>query len=148
MESIDWEVEPRNPYYHLAMVRDLAMFFGRNDALRRLYTAIRNQQCFSIVGARRIGKSSLLHAACSAEMQKRFGYDLSNYVLALIDSGEQPEKMHDDFLYFICEQLIAQNQEQLASLPRPMGGESSEVSPFSGADKSRWISSRCAVRRI
>ncbi len=139
MESTDWEAEPRNPYYHLAMVRDLAMFFGRSDALRRLYTAIRNQQCLSIVGPRRVGKSSLLHAACAVEMQKRSGYDLSNYVLALIDSGEQPEKTHEDFLYFICEQLIAQNQEQLASLPRPTGGESSEFRHFLEQIKARGL---------
>ncbi len=110
------EQASQNPYYHLTMVRDPRMFFGRHEALSHLYATIRDQQCLSLVGPRRIGKSSLLGALHSEALQRRLGYDLSTHVLAYIDSGEQPQKTYEDFLTFISEQLIVQNQDRLAAL--------------------------------
>src|SRR5690242_17494574 len=100
--------EPRseNPYYHLSMVRDPEMFFGRGDTLRCIYAAIYNQQCLSIVGPRRIGKSSVLGCLSWTDFQKRFEYDFGQYILAFIDMGEQPQNTSTDFLYYVSKQLI------------------------------------------
>jgi Novel STAND NTPase 2 len=110
-----WEA-PRNPYYHISMVRDLRMFFGRRDALRRLFASIRDQQCISLVGPRRIGKSSVLGALRSQELQTRFGFTLDAHVLAYIDTAAHTLKSYEDFLEFISAQLIAQNQDRLFPL--------------------------------
>jgi hypothetical protein len=111
-----WEITPRNPYYHISMVRDPRMFFGRRDALRRLFASIRDQQCISLVGLRRIGKSSLLGALRSKELQTRCGFTLDAHVLAYIDTGAHTPESYEDFLEFISTQLIAQNQDRLAPL--------------------------------
>ena len=50
-----------NPYSYDPMVTDPKMFFGREEELRTLYTRLRTMQSTSIVGLRRIGKSSLLY---------------------------------------------------------------------------------------
>ncbi len=50
-----------NPYSYGPMVTDPKMFFGREEELRTLYTRLRTMQSISIVGLRRIGKSSLLY---------------------------------------------------------------------------------------
>jgi AAA-like domain len=120
----------RNPYYHTSMVRDPDLFFGRQEILRRFYAVIRDQQCLSLVGSRRIGKSSLLNALRSKELQKRFGYDLDRYVLAYIDTGAQPLKSYEDLLEFLGMQLVAQNQDRLASLSTQPKRDASQFSQF------------------
>ncbi len=107
------EVRSRNPYYHLTMVRDPNLFFGRMKIISRLYSAIYDRQCLSLVGPRRIGKSSVLGFLPSADFQKRLGYDFKNYILAFIDTREQTHANHDDFLRFVSEQLVLQSENRL-----------------------------------
>nr|MBA2395840.1 ATP-binding protein [Ktedonobacteraceae bacterium] len=112
------EPEPRNPYYHTAMVRDPDLFFGRQNTIRRLYASMRDRQCISLVGPRRIGKSSLLGALTSREVLARFGYVLDEQVLAYVDTSAQPLQSYEDLLEYISGQLVAQNQARLSSLRR------------------------------
>jgi hypothetical protein len=108
--------ELRNPYYHTAMVRDPNLFFGRSDALRRIFATIRDQQCLSLVGARRIGKSSLLAALRSPARQTAFAVNTDTTVIAYIDTSAQPFHSYEDFLAFVGEQLVLQNPNHLSSL--------------------------------
>lgn len=50
-----------NPYNYGTVVTDPRMFFGRGSILNDLCARLRNMQSTSIVGLRRIGKSSLLY---------------------------------------------------------------------------------------
>ena len=50
-----------NPYNAGPMVTDPTMFFGREDERRRLRANLLNMGSSSVVGMRRIGKSSLVH---------------------------------------------------------------------------------------
>jgi hypothetical protein len=52
---------PVNPYSAGGMVTDPTMFFGRDDELRRIRDRLRKGASTSVVGLRRIGKSSLLY---------------------------------------------------------------------------------------
>jgi hypothetical protein len=49
-----------NPYNYTNVVTDREMFFGREAVLGNLYTRLRKMGSVSVVGLRRIGKSSLL----------------------------------------------------------------------------------------
>jgi hypothetical protein len=98
-----------NPYNNGKMIRDEEMFFGRGEALQHLYAVIYDQQCLSLVGQRRVGKSSLLFALCSHARQRQVGIDLESYLLTYIDIGERHPTTHEEFLAFIHEQLIVQN---------------------------------------
>lgn len=51
-----------NPYIVGGMVTDSQMFFGRREEMRTLRTRVAQMQSTSVVGMRRIGKSSLLYA--------------------------------------------------------------------------------------
>jgi len=53
-------MEPSNPFFHRGPIRDPAYFFGRRRELDQALGLIRNGQSVSIVGPRRIGKTSLL----------------------------------------------------------------------------------------
>jgi len=50
-----------NPYNYSTVVTDPEMFFGRESHLSALYVRLKNMQSTSVVGLRRIGKSSLLY---------------------------------------------------------------------------------------
>jgi hypothetical protein len=108
--------EFRNPYYHTSMVRDPHLFFGRADALKRIFSVIRDQQCLSLVGPRRIGKSSLLAALRAPEYQADFAFPSTTTVLAYIDTSTQPFHSYEDFLEFMAQQLLLQNPGQLSWL--------------------------------
>ena len=83
-------IPSHNPYGHLTAIRDPKLFVGRTHELRRLYASINDQQCISIVGTRRIGKSSVLCCMRLPEMQERYAseYDLSKHILVFVDLGE------------------------------------------------------------
>jgi hypothetical protein len=49
-----------NPFFHRGPIRDSTFFFDRRNELERAMTLLRNGQSVSIVGPRRIGKTSFL----------------------------------------------------------------------------------------
>ncbi|ETX05511.1 nSTAND1 domain-containing NTPase [Candidatus Entotheonella palauensis] len=50
-----------NPFTNRGVIADPDDFFGRQEELNEIFTRLRNMQSSSIVGDRRIGKSSLLY---------------------------------------------------------------------------------------
>jgi hypothetical protein len=48
----------KNPFFHRGPVRDRRYFFGRTRETRQVLEMLCNGQCVSIVGPRRIGKTS------------------------------------------------------------------------------------------
>jgi len=52
---------PTNPYITGGLVKDPAMFFGRKEELHLIRDRLRKGDSTSVVGLRRIGKSSLLY---------------------------------------------------------------------------------------
>jgi AAA-like domain len=108
-----------NPYYDYDAVRDPSMFFGRQHELRMLYNAIEKRQCFSIVGSRHIGKSSLLKFLANKELQQRYGYDLHDRIFILTDWREYLQKTREDFFRSVCEQIISQSCATVALQPPP-----------------------------
>ena len=58
-----------NPYTSRSMVKNIEYFFGRAEALETIFGNIGSCQHTSIVGERRIGKSSLLWHITQAEIR-------------------------------------------------------------------------------
>src|SRR6266516_3405787 len=114
---------PSNPYYDYDAVRDLSMFFGRQDELRILYDAIDKRQCFSIVGSRHIGKSSLLKFLGVPELQQRYGYDLHDRLFILTDWREYLQKTREDFFGRVCDQIVFQSQHTITLHSSSLSGE-------------------------
>lgn len=54
-------MEPVNPYNERGLIRQHEKFFGRSRELREVFSNLRNMQSVSVVGPRRIGKSSFLY---------------------------------------------------------------------------------------
>lgn len=104
-----------NPYGTSTTILDPAKFWGRTETLDYLFAEIVAERCVSIVGVRRIGKSSLLRALCMNTIQQRFAslYDLQKFLFIYIDLGEFLSKTINDFFLAVCQQLIAQCQSRL-----------------------------------
>jgi hypothetical protein len=76
----------KNPYVHRKMICSTESFFGRRRELSRIYSLIESSQQISVVGDRRIGKSSLLCCLSLSEIQAQFSdYDLSEHIFVYID---------------------------------------------------------------
>ena len=65
-----------NPYVSRGPVRNAEMFFGRRQELNEITAFLRGNQSISIVGPRKIGKTSLLYHLMRASTRKE--YQLEN----------------------------------------------------------------------
>ncbi len=70
-----------NPYSAGRMVTDTAMFFGRENERRRLRARLQTMSSCSIVGMRRVGKSSLMYYLSHHESVFQDG----QYIFAYLD---------------------------------------------------------------
>ena len=95
-------MEAPNPFTERGIIRDPKRFFGRKHELKQIFERLAAMQSVSIVGERRIGKSSLL-AVITATGTERLGKDYEfHYIdLQLVGSTED----------FIARALDALNAE-------------------------------------
>jgi len=61
---------PENPYLHRGPIKDRRYFYGRAAEIRQAFQMLRHGQCVSIVGPRRIGKTSFLFHLCDPDVRK------------------------------------------------------------------------------
>lgn len=90
----------RNPYTDRTGVRDIGRFYGRRLEVSRIYSRIGapNPQSVSIVGDRRIGKSSLLNFIYHEDNRNKHLGDPENYVFVLMDLQEEPNDTVPDLI--------------------------------------------------
>lgn len=88
-----------NPFFHRGAIRRAADFFGRESELAEILTLLRNGQSVSVIGPRRIGKSSLLLHLGRDQVREPFGLQPPNAIFVLIDcqelGGSPPEEVYD-----------------------------------------------------
>jgi len=100
-----------NPYFNLAMIRTPEMFFGRAKQLKRFYNALAHRQSVSILGKRRIGKSSFLWCASLPEIQTQFSFDLSHHIFIFLDLHDYLHKTSEDFFHLVSKEIIEQGEK-------------------------------------
>jgi tRNA A-37 threonylcarbamoyl transferase component Bud32 len=74
-----------NPYFHRGPIRKPEHFFGRSQEVANTLSLLRNNQSVSIVGPRRIGKTSLLLHLSHPEVMARHGLSPTEYLFVFID---------------------------------------------------------------
>ncbi|GMQ77770.1 MAG: hypothetical protein BMS9Abin02_0259 [Anaerolineae bacterium] len=88
-----------NPFFHRGAIRRSEEFFGREAELNQILGLLRNGQSVSLVGPRRIGKSSLLLHLCRNHVRKRLDLSNEHALFALIDcqelGGSPPEEVYE-----------------------------------------------------
>ena len=77
-----------NPFYHRGAIRRLEDFFGRNAETEQILGLLRNGQSVSLIGPRRIGKSSMLIHLCRPQVRETLGLQPPNTLFVLLDCQE------------------------------------------------------------
>jgi hypothetical protein len=104
-----------NPYLNRVMIPSPAMFFGREAQVRRIMGRLSAErpQSVSIVGERRIGKSSLLNHLTSPGLRLALQPDAGRYLYLLLDFQQMRAIGEQEFLGLIFDGLRRQLGEAL-----------------------------------
>lgn len=79
---------PSNPFFEHALLTDPTMFYGRENEIMDLCEWLSKKQCISIVGQRRIGKSTLLYHLCTERTYSKYLTDSENFIFVYLDLRE------------------------------------------------------------
>jgi AAA+ ATPase superfamily predicted ATPase len=94
-----------NPFFHRGPVRDRAYFFGREPETGQTLSLLANSQSVSIVGQRRIGKTSLLVHLSDPKIFERHGLTRDQHLFVYIDSGGLSDLDQPALFRVILEEL-------------------------------------------
>lgn len=116
-----------NPYLNRVMIQDPTQFFGRRREVSRIFSRIGapRPQSVSLVGERRIGKSSLLWHLSHEQIQREHVEDAASLLVVFLDFQQLHHIKLEDFF----ELLLAQIRRCAADLP---SGEGSGYPAFQG----------------
>lgn len=95
-----------NPYIFRGPVHDPAMFFGRMHELHEIAAFVRGNQSVSIVGPRKIGKTSLLFHLMRPETRQSLGLGPDN-LLVYLDCEVLGEGGHQEILSQFAGEIAA-----------------------------------------
>lgn len=88
-----------NPFFHRGAIRQAEEFHGRSAEINEILGLLRNGQSVSVIGPRRIGKSSLLLHLCRPSVREAFALAPPNALFVLVDcqelGGSPPEEVYD-----------------------------------------------------
>lgn len=94
-----------NPYFNRIAIKDPKYFFGREEEVHYIMSLLRNTQSCSIVGPRRIGKSSLINYISHPEVIKKYGLGPDEFIFVSIDLEGLGELTQSDFFQIMVEEL-------------------------------------------
>jgi hypothetical protein len=87
MSSTKASVPDPNPFFHRGPIRDHAYFAGREHAVGQALSLLGNRQSISLVGQRRIGKTSLLFHIADPEVFTQHGLRRDQHLFVYVDCG-------------------------------------------------------------
>jgi hypothetical protein len=97
----------RNPFFSRQRITDPGCFVGRQREIESLYSAVITHQCRSIVGERKLGKSSLLTAVARPAMLERYGLDPTRTLFLYLDLEGMASAERQDFWIEVLDRLSA-----------------------------------------
>ena len=107
-----------NPYTNRVIIRTPENFFDRRAEIKKIFSRIgaSRPQSISIVGDRRIGKSSLLYYICNENTRKKYLETPERYIFAFFDLQEKKKMNVQDFFRIITEKISEQLPERYEDL--------------------------------
>lgn len=86
-----------NYFDYPTTLRDPSLFMGRQELLGRIFALLKTKQNVSLVGPRRIGKTSLLNCLRSPLIQQRFNFDSKSFLFLYLDLQNRSLKTNLNF---------------------------------------------------
>ncbi len=102
-----------NPYTERAMITDATMFFEREEELDSIFSRLATSQSYSIVGQRRIGKSSLLYHICQPEVYRDRVSDPDQCAFTYLDLQTVGEPTRERFFSLALRKFAQASDERL-----------------------------------
>ena len=91
-----------NPFFHRGAIRRAQDFHGRHSETEQILGLLRNSQSVSLIGPRRIGKSSQLLHLLRSQIREPYQLHSPNCLFLLIDcqelGGSPPDEVYDSLL--------------------------------------------------
>ena len=129
----------RNPFFSRQRITEPACFYGRQRELEALYGAVATHQCRSVVGERKLGKSSLLTALAWPANMERFGLDPARTLFLYIDLEGMSSARREDFWIEVLDGLVT---------VLPPGDLHNEAERLLGGGEVRFTTLRRLLRRV
>ncbi len=127
-----------NPYVSRGPVRQPEMFYDRDHALNDISAFLRGNQSISVVGPRKIGKTSLLFHLLRREVQARLGLE-TDYLFVYLDCEVLGNSRADEvFGQFAADMASALDERSLPA----------EAALAAAAAKPTRLSFEAAVRQL
>lgn len=99
----------KNPFIVGRPITDSKNFFDRETELEEIFSAIKNRYNISLVGERKIGKTSLLNMVRDPDKMKEHGIEPEKTCIVSIDSSEikkgNPDSVWRFLLSLLCEEI-------------------------------------------
>lgn len=96
-----------NPFFHRGAIRRAEEFHGRQAEINQILGLFRNHQSVSIIGPRRIGKSSLVIHLSRSKTRKPFNLAPPGTIFAPVDcqelGGSPPEEVYEALLTSVMD---------------------------------------------
>ena len=104
-----------NPFTYGNPISDPERFFGRQREVEQVFSRLRNREAesSSIVGERRMGKTSLLHYLAHPQVRQKYSVDSPQYVfiytdLQMVDTSMTPDRL----VRRLMRQLVLDAQDE------------------------------------
>jgi hypothetical protein len=100
-----------NPFTYGNPISDPRRFIGRQREVEQVFSRLRNAEAesSSLVGERRVGKTSLLHYIAHPDVRRRFGLDSPEFLfiyvdLQMVDAATTPARLAQRLLHQMAQQ--------------------------------------------
>jgi len=103
----------KNPYFSRGPITNIERFFGRKSEVEEIFSLIENTQCISIVGQRRIGKTSLLKYISSPKIIDQYEMDHSKFLFIEIDLQGLGDLSRSEFFSTMLEKTKMRIDEEI-----------------------------------
>ena len=131
----------RNPFFSRQRITDPDCFHGRQREIEDLYSAVITHQSRSIVGERKLGKSSLLTAVAQPALMERYGLEAARTLFIYIDLEGMSSAEREDFWIELLDRLSA-------VLPQDADSLRDQVERLLDGGRLRFTSVRRLLRRV
>lgn len=95
----------QNPFYHRKSITDKEQFYGRKKESREIFNLLKVCECCSLIGERRIGKSSFLKYISHPEVQSGYGLNSEEYILVFFNFLGYASLTQNEFWQLVLEEI-------------------------------------------
>jgi len=106
-----------NPYYHRGPIKETRYFYGRTQETARVLQMVKRGQSVSVIGPRRIGKTSLLFHLSDPEVRVEYGLAPEQSLFICIDGQTLGSLSRSDILRLLLQETAAQISRERMDIP-------------------------------